>query len=140
MADSNPNKLVAMVLGIVLVLVGILGFAIVPTAGGKLLGIFGVNMLHNVVHLLTGGVLLAAAFIDNGRNARLTNMVLGVVYALVAILGFVQIQAINDLLWTGKPYDGLGGFADAGLHAILAIVLLGVSFTMKETTMQTSRM
>jgi hypothetical protein len=140
MADSNPNKLVGMILGVVLVLVGIIGFVPALITNKALLGIFGVNTLHNIVHLLTGAVLLAGAYMDGGRNARMVNMVLGIVYALVAIVGFLQIQAINDLLYTGKPYDGLGGYADALLHGLLAVVLLAVSFTMKEDTMMASKM
>ena len=134
MADSNYNKLVAQILGAVLVLVGVLGFAL----PNPLLGLFGVNLLHNLVHLLTGGVLLAAAFMDGGRNARLVNIILGVVYLLVAVVGFLGIDAINALVGNASTDPGVA-LADPALHLLLAVVLLGVAFTMKETTMTTSR-
>lgn len=119
LAETNYNRLVAQVLGAVLVLVGLIGFVNDPV-----LGVFDVNVLHNVVHLLSGGVLLAAAFMDGGRNARLTNMVLGVVYLVVAAA-----------TWIGPLQDLFAlNMADAGLHALIAIVLLGVAFAMKGET------
>lgn len=123
---SNYNKLLAQVLGAVLVLVGLLGFVNSPV-----LGIFQVNMLHNIVHLLTGAVLLVAGFMSDGTNARMANMILGVVYALVAIVGFAQIDAINSLV--GSDPKAAGTFyADPALHALLAVVLLGVAFAFRE--------
>lgn len=128
MAEQNWNKLVAMIVGAVLVLVGLLGFAMDP-----ILGIFPTSLVHNLVHLLSGGVLLAAAFIDNGRNSRLANMVLGVVYALVAILGFAAIDLTNTILG-GTTANPAIDMADNVLHLALAVVFLGVAFALKETT------
>lgn len=113
MADTNYNRLVAQVLGAVLVLVGLLGFAV----GSPLLGLFEVNPLHNAVHLLTGALLLGAAFVDHGRNARLANMVLGAAYLVVA--AGTWVDALRDALALNVP--------DAGLHALLGLVLLGVA-------------
>lgn len=119
MAETNYNRLIAQILGAVLVLVGLLGFVNNP-----ILGIFDVNVLHNVVHLLSGAVLLGAAFIDGGRNARLTNIVLGVVYLIVAAA-----------TWIGPLADLFAlNVADAGLHALIGVVLLGVAFAMKGDT------
>jgi len=129
MADMNYNKLVAQILGIVLVLIGILGFFTSP-----ILGIFAVNTLHNIIHLLTGGILLVGAYMAGGRNARMTNMVLGFVYLLVALVGFLNVESINHLVGNGAN-DGGVVIADAVLHALLAVVLLVVSFAMKQDTM-----
>jgi len=119
MEGTNYNRLVAQVLGAVLVLVGLLGFVNDPV-----LGLFDVNPLHNAVHLLSGALLLAAAFMDHGRNARLANMVLGAVYLVVA--AGTWIPGLNDAFALNVP--------DAGLHALLGIVLLGVAFGMKGET------
>lgn len=124
MAETNYNRLVAQIVGAVLVLVGLLGFVLVP-GEGMLLGLFGVNTLHNVVHLLTGAILLGAAFVADGRNARLTNMILGAVYLVVAVA-----------TWIGPLADLFNlDVMDAGLHAAIGLVLLGVAFTMKGDTM-----
>lgn len=54
------NQLAATVIGAVLVLVGLAGFFVsgshdpVGEEGGQLLGLFQVNVAHNVVHLAVG--------------------------------------------------------------------------------------
>ena len=78
------------------------GVRAVPTLGGAAgfftggtLSIFGINALHNAVHLvsvvhLVSGVLgLAAGFYAGGRWARYYNQRFGVIYLLVTALGFV---------------------------------------------------
>ena len=86
----------AIVFGAVYVLVGILGF-ILPS---PLLGLFGVNVLHNIVHLAVGGLWLGAAFggILGADSSRKASQIIGVVYLLVAILGFVLPDLMNQLL------------------------------------------
>lgn len=129
LADTNWNKLVAQILGIVLVLVGVLGFIPALVSSDALLGIFPVNALHNVVHLVTGLVLVWAGFAMGGKNARMVNMVLGVVYLLVVIIGFAAPATSLSLL-AGPAATSM--LADNLLHLLLAVVLLGVSFAMKE--------
>lgn len=131
MAEQNWNKLIAQILGAVLVLVGILGFFGGLVIDGNLLGIFAVTTMHNIIHLLTGGVLLIGAMMDGGRNARMVNLVLGVVYILVTVIGFVAPSVL----------DALGvatNLADHLLHLALGVVLLGVAFMMKEDRLTTT--
>lgn len=126
MTTGGVNKMVAMIAGAVLALVGILGFFNDPV-----LGMFEVNAVHNVVHLLSGGVLLAAAFIDGGRNSRMSLLVLGVVYALVAILGFVA-PALTESILLGTTTNPALNMADNVLHVVLAVVFIGVPLLVKE--------
>ena len=119
---------VAMVFGIVFLLVGILGL-VVPggmqmganPAPAMLLGMFPVNLLHNVVHLLFGawGVLAARSF----AGAKTYCTVGGIIYIVLAICGFV-IPDVFGLI----PIGG----ADIWLHAVLGLVLAGVGFTAKD--------
>ena len=74
---NSPNRIVATVFGAVYVLVGLLGFAVtggvgfIATEGGLLLGVFQVNPLHNIAHLLIGAALLIAGFANVvGREDR----------------------------------------------------------------------
>ena len=118
---------VAQVFGIVFILVAILGFV---TSGGsmdadpatapRLLGLFAVNVLHNVVHLLFGvwGLLAARSF----PAAKTYGMVGGIAYIALAALGYVT----PDLLGLVP----IGGH-DIWLHALLGIVLAVVGFTAK---------
>lgn len=87
-------KQVAVIFGIVMLVVGILGFVpAVNTAGPAgtnytlLLGIFAINPLHNVIHLATGAVALASGLYGRGAYARMYFLVFGVVYALVTLIG-----------------------------------------------------
>jgi len=127
---GGVNKMVAMIAGAILVLIGLLGFVLAPE--GELLGLFDVNLLHNLVHLLSGAVLLGAAFMNNGANARITVLVVGVVYALVAIVGFAAPGYIEGLV--GDTTNTVGFMADNVLHLVLAVVFIGVPLLVKEET------
>ncbi|UYO97588.1 DUF4383 domain-containing protein [Microbacterium sp. M28] len=120
---SSPNRLVATVFGAVYILVGLLGFAVtggvgfLATEGGMLLGIFMVNPLHNVAHLLIGGALLIAGLVSV-RAAKTVNIIIGAAYLLLGIVGFFLVGTALNIL-------ALNTF-DHFLHLASAIVLLGV--------------
>ncbi|MHB8586157.1 MAG: DUF4383 domain-containing protein [Thermoplasmatota archaeon] len=120
------NKMVGMVFGVVLIVVGLLGFVITPT-----LILFGVNTLHNVIHLASGVALLAGALMMGGKNARMINGVFGVVYLLVAVVGFAMPAVTNSLLASNS--DSFM-YADAALHAVLGLLLLGSALAFKSET------
>lgn len=107
-------KKLVMVLGVVLALVGLLGFFNNPV-----LGIFPVNALHNIVHLASG--ILAIVFAMQGEaQAVMLAKVLGVVYLLVAVLGLIAPSLIDSLIIVNG--------ADNILHLLLAAVFLWVGF------------
>lgn len=113
----------AWVFGIVLTLVGVLGFVPGITTDGMMLGIFEVDTLHNVIHLLTG-VLAIVAAMGAGTYVRLYFQVFGVVYALVALVGLVQGSTVLGLIGVNM--------ADNVLHIALAAILLYAGFFMKQ--------
>jgi hypothetical protein len=120
---SSPNRLVATIFGGVYLLVGLLGFAVTggvglfATEGGLLLGVFAVNPLHNIAHLLIGGALLAAGLVS-ARAAKTVNIVVGAAYLLLGIVGFFLVGTPANILALNVP--------DHFLHLASAIVLLGV--------------
>jgi hypothetical protein len=120
---NSPNRLVAVIFGAVYVLVGLLGFAVtggvafVATEGGLLLGIFEVNPLHNIAHLLIGGALLIAGLVSVPA-AKTTNTVVGAAYLLLGIIGFFIADTGANILALNT--------ADHFLHLASALVLLGV--------------
>jgi Domain of unknown function (DUF4383) len=120
---QSPNRLVATIFGAVYLLVGLLGFAVtggvgfIATQGGLLLGIFEVNPLHNIVHLLVGAALLIAG-IASAQAAKGVNITIGAVYLLLGIVGFFLVGSALNIL-------ALNTF-DHFLHLASAIVLLGV--------------
>jgi Domain of unknown function (DUF4383) len=90
MEGSSPAKLYATVVGAVLTIAGIIGFFYSSSFGSPgnvddVFGILSVNGWHNVVHLATGLLGLAAA----GYFARTYALALGLVYLVVAIWGFI---------------------------------------------------
>jgi Domain of unknown function (DUF4383) len=121
-AGRRINSLVAGAFGAVFVIVGLLGFSVsgghsaAGHTGGQLLGLFQVNVLHNLVHLAVGAVMIAAA-IAGVRAAKLTNTLIGAVYLVLGLVGLV-ITGDNPL-----NIIALNG-ADNGLHLALGVALL----------------
>jgi hypothetical protein len=119
---SSPNRLVAVIFGAVYILVGILGFTVtggVPFAGDQgelLLGIFQVNPLHNIAHLLIGAALLIGG-LAGVRAAKTVNVVVGAAYLLLGIVGFFLTGPANFLALN---------VPDHFLHLASAAVLLAV--------------
>ncbi|MEX1997409.1 MAG: DUF4383 domain-containing protein [Candidatus Andersenbacteria bacterium] len=113
----------AMILGVVLLALGILGYVPGITTDGMLLGIFAVNGPLNVIYLITGAAALWGSR-SNLKNAKMSLQVLGVVYALLAVLGIFNIEG---------PLLGMlaHNMADLVLHVVLAAVALYAGFGMK---------
>lgn len=125
LADS-PNRLVGAIFGVVYLLIGLLGFVVTgfdefagTDTNEALLG-FELNPLHNIAHLLIGGLLLFAA-LKGVSAAKGANTLVGAVYLLLGILGlFILDTDVNILSLNG---------ADNVLHLASAAVLLGVGLT-----------
>jgi hypothetical protein len=132
--SSSPNRLVATIFGAVYLLVGVLGFFVtsgvdfIATEGGLLLGIFEVNPLHNIAHLLIGAALLIGG-LSGVRAAKTVNLVVGIVYLLLGIIGFFLV---------GTPANILAlNVADHFLHLASAIILLGVALAADKSVPRT---
>lgn len=114
----TPAQWYCLLAGAALLLAGIFGFLADATFdtgenldGGSLLG-FEVNGWHNLVHLLSGLVLLSAF----GRRgpAKAVALTFGLVYGLVTIIGMIDGEDILGIL----PVNG----ADNVLHLALSAV------------------
>ena len=113
---------VAQLFGVIFLLVGVLGFvasgmsmdAHMDTAP-KLLGVFPVNALHNVVHCVFGiwGLLAARTVAGATQYAKIG----GGIYLALVVLGFVAPTTFGLI-----PIGG----NNIWLHAVLGIVLLAV--------------
>lgn len=109
----------ATVLGAILLLIGIIGFVNDPV-----LGIFSVNGLHNLVHLLSGAIGIIVGVWGGIVASRWYNRIFGIVYGLVAILGLLNVQWFIDLLDVNN--------ADDWLHVLIAVASLAVGFSRKD--------
>jgi hypothetical protein len=99
MKARTPVQSLAALVGVVFLLVGILGFVPGITthysdlsfaghdSGAKLLGIFQVSILHNIVHLLFGVVGLVLAKTADGARTFLVGG--GAVYLVLWVIGLI---------------------------------------------------
>jgi|SRR5437867_989031 len=113
-------KTAATLFGIVFLAIGILGFVPGITSDQMLLGIFMVNPAHSVVHIASGIVALLCAMSGAGAS-RVYFQIFGIVYGLVAILGFVQGNAMLLGMISNNNADTL-------LHTGIAVVSLFLGF------------
>lgn len=119
-------KRIAIAFGVIFMIVGILGFvpAVTPITDdgvtGRLLGVFAVDPAHNLVHIVTGLIAVAVGMASD-EASRMYFKVFGVIYGLVALLGFGYGSA---------PILGLmaNNLSDAALHAVIALVALFLGF------------
>src|SRR5215212_10015255 len=117
----SPAQAFCGLAGLVLVLVGALGFlgdAGFGGAGdrGSFLG-FDVNGWHNVVHILTRLLLLAGA--PSATAARAVCLIFAGAYLVVSILGIIDCSDVLGLI----PIDG----ADNVLHVALTVIALAAA-------------
>jgi len=117
---ASPQKTLATVLGAVLTVVGVAGLFV----GEGTLLFFNVNMLHNLVHIVSGLLGLLAGLTADGAYAKWYNVGFGSVYLLVALLGLLGVGAVVSLLNLNA--------ADNWLHLLIAVVTLGVGFGASE--------
>jgi hypothetical protein len=127
----------AQVFGAIYLLVGIMGF-IPPLLTGKtpdssfmglLLGLFYVNWLHSLTHLLIGVVGLATY--RSLPAAKAYTLAIGVAYAVLFVLGLVfGVTFLGGLL----PLNGW----DNVLHLLTALAAFGAYFASRGTAGMTT--
>jgi uncharacterized protein DUF4383 len=123
-------KRFAQILGVVLILVGVVGLIL----GNKVwLGILNVDIVEDIVHLATGGLLAYVGFSGMDLSAaRSVVLALGVVYLLVGILGFF-VPTMFGLIPNGYTvFDDL-------LHLALGVLGLAVALSAPRESGQTGR-
>lgn len=109
-------KKLVMLLGIVFIVVGLLGFVNNP-----ILGLFEVDALHNIIHLVSGALALLA--VSKGAEILFAR-IFGIVYGVVAVLGLLMDGDVLGLIHVNGP--------DNVLHVLLAVIFLVIGFGMKK--------
>ena len=127
--ERSPAQWYCLIFGATLLLVGIIGFAAdagFDTGSGidgdKLLGIFEVSGIHNLVHIASGAVLLA--FAGKRAGARLAALGFGAVYLVVTIVGFIQGDNVLGII----PVNS----ADNFLHVAISVLAIAAGLASSE--------
>ncbi len=123
------SKNITIAFGSVFVLVGVLGFIPNPIVSSE--GLFEVNAMHNLVHLLTGAAFLFGGLVLEGKETLTLRVVTGAYFG-VAILGF--LTSGNTLLGLVHINE-----ADRWLHLGLALAMLGAALVATQSAPQLGR-
>lgn len=122
MSSRATVQAVALSFGAIYLVAGVLGFF--PSLGGSdtltnhaLLGIFKVNLLHNLVHVLIGIGGLAA--VSSAANSKKFCQVVGAILLLLGLIGFGVANPFGLLY--------IGG-SDIALHLVTGAVLAYFGF------------
>jgi hypothetical protein len=114
-------KTVCKILGLVLLLVGILGFThLLDSLGAHL------TMNHNVVHLVSGVIALYFGFAGSAGGARGFCLLFGVVYLLLGVCGWflgTGAEHVFNIPNATSPLLILGKM-DHIIHILLGVVFL----------------
>ena len=121
-------KLVCKLLGVVLVLVGLAGFAAPGLLGTHL------SLAHNAVHIISGLIALYFGFAGSASAARGFCLVFGAVYLLLGVAGFLMghpgasamagMMMEDSKLWKVIPGTLEFGKMDHIIHCLLGVVFL----------------
>lgn len=113
-------KTYVLILGIILVLLGVLGFVTPLAPGGNLFGVFATGTMHSLTYLVCGALALACAA-AGGTYPKTYAKVFGVIFGLFTIIGFmVSDGEVLGLLNVNQP--------DNVLHLVIAVSALYVGF------------
>ena len=118
--SRSPASIFAVAFGVAYLAAAVAGFAatglhgFASMEGPRLLGLFMINPLHNLVHLALAAVWLLAA--PRHASARIASLGIGTTLGLVTVLGFSHVLMFLGIHSIGDP--------DNFLHLVSATLAL----------------
>lgn len=125
-------KTLCKILGVVLLIVGLCGFA-----APNLLGMH-LTPIHNLVHLLTAAIALYLGFAGSPQGAKTFCAVFGAIYLLLGILGFAAPNVVAAIIGHPGPVGPGDLTPDNAVHLLLGIGFLAAGL-MRPTVVATVR-
>ncbi|MCC5831574.1 MAG: DUF4383 domain-containing protein [Chlamydiales bacterium] len=114
----------AFIIGIIFLIIGIAGFVPHLVVEDRLADVFRVNIWLNTLHVVSGILAFAAGF-SRRIILRLYYQIFGILYALLAVLGFIYVEEdILGFLANNNP--------DTWFHVIIAIACLILGYGSKD--------
>jgi hypothetical protein len=114
----------AYIIGIIFLIIGIAGFAPNLVVDEHLAAVFHVNIWLNTLHVISGALAFIAGFLKR-VIVRLYYQIFGVLYAVLALLGFIYGEKdILGFLANNNP--------DTWFHVIIAIACLILGYGSKD--------
>ena len=117
-------RIITLLFGIAFIFAGVAGFMPSFMQDNLLLGYFEVDAIHNMVHLIAG--ILAIMSLTSYVYARLYLQIFGVIYGILAIIGFVYSGDLGFMMLHVNTADNF-------LHLAIAVVALYFGFAFKKT-------
>jgi len=114
-------KTICLLLGLVFIVVGIVGFFSSDLLGAHL------TMAHNIVHIVSGLLALYFGVAGSLSGARGFALVFGAVYLLLGAVGFIMGDPANDRMLTLVKEGNLQfmlGTRDHIIHIALGVIFL----------------
>jgi hypothetical protein len=109
------------IMGGILILVGLAGFAMPSLAGAHL------SVAHNVVHLVSGALALYFGVKASCSAMRAFCFVFGCVYGLLGVVGLAMGSG-SDRMLAIIPGQLELGLADHVIHVLLGVVFVALGF------------
>jgi cytochrome bd-type quinol oxidase subunit 2 len=123
------NRIFAVVTGAIFLVIGVLGFFVSSTiTEGRLLNLFDVDLMHNLIYLLTGitGIITA---IRTRSLTRFYIRIFGFIYLILGIAGLIY----PTLYFSGRLLGIMHvSVADHVLHLVAGVVAVILGFFVEE--------
>ncbi len=116
----------AKVLGVVVIIVGVIGFFANPLVG--MMGYFHTNTALDIVYIVLGLVLVLCG---TDEKAKLWLKIVGIIYVLLAIIGFMMMKGATVASVFGLQVNGAANW----LHLVVGVVMFLAGMSGAKTAM-----
>ena len=120
-------KTLAIILGVILVLLGLLGFISNPLIGVN--SLFATDGVHNLLHIVFGAILLIVAFWSS-KDSILWLKIVGAAVFLLGLIGILTVPSVGGMLLGIAFTNGASNW----LHLIAGIVIFVAGMYGKDAT------